>query len=54
MIRSSTGELKPKQEQDQIDNKESEANAQALFSIFNEVSLDGFHKIATCKCAKEA
>lgn len=31
----STGELKPKHEQDKADNEGSEADAKTLFSIFN-------------------
>ena len=34
---SSTGELKPKQDWDKNNNKGSESNAMALFSIFNGV-----------------
>lgn len=37
------GELKPKQEWDKVDNEGNEVNVQALFSIFNGVSLDKFH-----------
>ena len=54
VIGRSTRELKPKQECDKIDNKGSEVNTRALFSIFNGVSPNKFHKIAICKCAKEA
>ena len=50
----STGELKPKHEWDKVDNEGSEANVRALFSIFNGVCLDEFHKIANCKRAKKA
>ena len=40
----STRELKPKNEWDKADNEGSEANARALFSIFNGVCLDEFHR----------
>ena len=46
--------LKPKHEWDKADNEGSEANARALFSNFNGVCLDEFHKIENCKHAKEA
>ena len=49
-----SGELKPKQEWDKIDNERSEDNAQAHFIIFNGVSPNKFHRISACKCAKEA
>ena len=38
--RKSTGELKPKQEWEKLDNDGSEANVWAFFSIFNRVSPD--------------
>ena len=50
----STRELKPKHEWDKADNKDSEVNVGALFSIFNRVCSDEFRKIANCKRAKEA
>ena len=50
----STGELTPKHEWDKADNEGSEVNAQALFSIFNGVCPDEFHKIENGKCVKEA
>ena len=50
---TSTVELKPKQEWDELYNDGSEANARALFSIFNRVSPNEFQKIANCTCAKE-
>ena len=53
LTRKSTGELKPKQELDKINNERSEANAQALFSIFNE-GPNEFCRITICKRAKEA
>ena len=40
----STRELKPKHEWNKTENKGSEANARALFSIFNGVCLDEFHR----------
>lgn len=46
------GELKPKQEWDKVDNEGNEMSVQVLFSIFNGVSLDKFHKITTWKCEK--
>ena len=46
--------LKTKNEWDKVDNEGSEADARALFSIFNSVCPNRFHKIANCKCAKEA
>ena len=42
----STGELKLKNEWDKVNDEGSEANAKALFSIFNKVYLDEFHRIA--------
>lgn len=46
------GELKPKQEWDKVDNEGNEVNVQALFSMFNDVSPDKFHKITTWKSEK--
>ena len=48
-----TGELKPKHKWDKADNEGSEANAKALFSIFNGVCLNEFCRIVNCKCVKE-
>ena len=39
---------------DKADNEGSEANDVALFNIFNGVYPNKFHRIANCKCAKEA
>ena len=50
--RRSTGELKPKQEWDKLDNEGSEANAWALYNIFNRVSLDKVCRVDTYKHAK--
>ena len=50
----SIGELKLKHKWDKVDNEGSEANARALFNIFNGVCLDDFPRIANCKRAKEA
>ena len=50
----STKELKFKHEWDKVANESSEANAKALFSIFNGVYPDKFHRIANCKHANEA
>ena len=50
----SIGELKPKNEWDNINNEGSEANVRALFSIFNGVCPYEFRKIANCKQTKEA
>ena len=47
-------EFKPKQEWDKLDNKGTEANARAFFSIFNGVCLNKFRRIANCTHAKEA
>ena len=47
-------ELKPKHKWDKVDNEGSEANDMAVFSIFNEVCLYEFCKIANYKRAKEA
>ena len=44
---------RPKQEWDKYDNEGSEANARALFSIFNRVCLDQFRKIANFTRVKE-
>ena len=52
-IRRSTGELKPIQEWDKLDNEDSDVNAQSLYNILNGVSLDEFYRIATCKWVKE-
>ena len=41
--------LKPKQEWDNADNERNEAYARALFSIFNGVCLDEFHRITNEK-----
>ena len=49
-----TIELKCKHEWDKADNKGSEANVRALFSIFNGVCPYEFRRIANCKRAKEA
>ena len=40
------GELKLKHEWDKANNEHSEANAKALFSIFNGVCPDELHRIA--------
>ena len=42
----STEELKPKQDWDKADDEMSEVNVRALFSIFNGVCPNKFHKIA--------
>ena len=39
---------------DTVKNKGSEANAWPFYSIFNRMSPNEFHQIATRKCAKEA
>ena len=46
-------ELKPKHKWDKVDNEGSEANDMAVFSIFNEVCLYEFCKIANYKHVKE-
>ena len=38
-------ELKPKHKWEKVNNEGTEANAKALFSIFNKVCPNGFHKI---------
>ena len=50
----STRELKFKHEWDKVANESSEANARALFSIFNGIGLDEFRRIANWKHVKEA
>ena len=50
----SISELKPKNKWDKADNKGSEANARALFSIFNGVCPYRFCRIANCKHENEA
>ena len=50
----SIGELKPKHEWEKVNNEGTEANAKALFSIFNKVCPNGFHMIVNYKSAKEA
>ena len=47
-----TQELKPKKELDKLNNESNEANAKAIYYIFNSLSLDKFCRIATCKCFK--
>ena len=49
-----TNVIKPKLEWDRGDNEASENNARAMYSIFNAISMDEFHRIATCTLAKEA
>lgn len=51
---TSTGELKPKQEWDKLDNEGSKANVKVFICIFNGVCHDEFCRIANCTCAKEA
>ena len=43
-LRRLIGELKPKNERDKAGNEDSEAYVKALFSIFNGVCPDEFHK----------
>ena len=50
----STCELNPKHEWDKVNNEGSEANARALFSIFNGVCPDEFRRIENCKRTMEA
>ena len=49
-----TGELKPKQDWDKANNKGSEVNVRALFSIFNIICPNEFRKIANCSYVKKA
>ena len=51
---NSTSELKPKNEWDRCENEANEANARAIFSIFNGVSPDEFKRIANYTRAKDA
>ena len=46
--------MKPKKELDKLNNESNEANAKAIYYIFNSLSLDKFCRIATCKCFKKA
>ena len=50
----STNVIKPKLEWDKGDNEASENNARAMYSIFNAINTDEFHRIATCTSTKEA
>ena len=49
----SIGEVKPKNEWDNVNNKGSEANDRVLFNILNGACPHEFRRIANCKCAKE-
>ncbi|KAL6349799.1 hypothetical protein AAG906_001686 [Vitis piasezkii] len=49
-----TNVIKLKLEWDRGDNEASENNARAMYSIFNSIRADEFHRIATCTSAKEA
>ena len=49
----SIAKLKPKQKWDRLDNDGSEANAQALFSIFNGISPYEFRRITKFSHVKE-
>ena len=49
-----TNVIKPKLEWDRGDNEASENNARAMYSIFNAINTDEFHRIATCTSTKEA
>ena len=49
-----TNVIKPKLEWDRGDNEASENNAIAMYSIFNAISTDEFHRTTTCTSAKEA
>ncbi|RVW22497.1 hypothetical protein CK203_107305 [Vitis vinifera] len=49
-----TNVIKPKLEWDRGDNEASENNARAMYSIFNAISTNEFHRIATCTLVKEA
>ncbi|RVX16170.1 hypothetical protein CK203_014391 [Vitis vinifera] len=50
----STNVIKPKLEWDRGDNEASENNARSIYSIFNAIGTNEFHRIATCTLAKEA
>ena len=49
-----TNVVKPKLEWDRSENEASENNVRAMYSIFNAISMDEFHRIATCTSTKEA
>ncbi|RVW33961.1 hypothetical protein CK203_100752 [Vitis vinifera] len=49
-----TNVIKSKLEWDRGDNETSENNVRAMYSIFNAISTDEFHRIATCTSAKKA
>ena len=49
-----TNVIKLKLEWDRGENEASENNARAMYSIFNAISTDEFHRIATCTSIKEA
>ena len=48
-----TNVVKRKLEWDRGENEDSENNVRAMYSIFNVISIDEFHRIATCTLAKE-
>ena len=49
-----TNVIKPKLERDRGGNEASENKARVMYSIFNAISIDEFHRISTCSLAKEA
>ncbi|KAL6334591.1 hypothetical protein AAG906_019095 [Vitis piasezkii] len=49
-----TNVIKLKLERDKGDNEASENNARVMYSIFNAISTDEFHRIATFTLVKEA
>ena len=53
-MRSLPKRFKPKHEYGKTNNEGSEANVKDLFSIFNKVCPNEFHRRAKCKHAKEA
>ena len=50
----STNVVQPKLEWDRGENEASENNARSMYSIFNSIRIDEFHRIATCTSAREA
>ena len=49
-----TSVVKAKVEWEKHENEASEKNGRAMYSIFNAISTDEFHMIATCPSTKEA
>ena len=48
-----TNVINPKLEWDRGENEASENNVKVVYSIFNAISTNEFHRIATCTLATE-